>query len=403
MGKVRTTTETMEHMSSIVNEVATDISSESNKLLKTINSIQEKTNQAIKRSDDLIVTWEGQISSLESEISSYQSMEDEDHSYQAQIAACQEEISAISARIRKERMRNNELRQTFSQFRQQSSQTLKTIKQTNLAADDANTSGKQYLAKKTNIISAGYDKVVAGAAALGAGLGLMSYGNNGDGGNASGGMQSASGAGSQGAFAVKKFGADITAAQSWGEQAYQGWNDSLSIVERQALIDYKKELFPHESSYYVNINNTLRGKDSFTNGNQMRYMRMHNALSRASVPSDVIAYRAISRDAYENMMHNAQLAGGDGLRDNGFMSCSLVSDNLFTNNSDVIMRLTITEGSRGAYIGNVGSEFANECELLLVCGSTVFVTNTIEAPRSTITGCPGDTDMITIVEGVVES
>ena len=57
MGKVRTTTETMEHMSSIVNEVATDISSESNKLLKTINSIQEKTNQAIKRSDDLIVTW----------------------------------------------------------------------------------------------------------------------------------------------------------------------------------------------------------------------------------------------------------------------------------------------------------------------------------------------------------
>jgi hypothetical protein len=67
------------------------------------------------------------------------------------------------------------------------------------------------------------------------------------------------------------------------------------------------------------------------------------------------------------------------------------------------MRLTITEGARGAYIGNVGSEFANECELLLDCGSTVFVTNTIEAPRSTITGYSGDTDMITIVEGVVES
>ena len=403
MGKAHTTTETMEHMSSVVNEVATNISSESNKLLKTINSIQEKTNQTIKRSDDLIEAWEGQISSLENEISSYQSMEDEDHSYRAQIAACQEEISEISARIRKERMRNNELRKTLSQFRQQSSQTLKTIKQTNLAAEGANTSGKQYLAKKTNIISAGYGKVVAGATALGVGLGLVSSGNDGGRGNASGGMKSASGNGSQGAFSVRNFGTDTSAAQSWGTQAFQGWNNSLSIVERQALIDYKKELYPHESSYYVNINNTLRGKDTFTNGNQMRYMRMHNALSRASVPSDVTAYRAISREAYENMIHNAQLAGSDGLRDNGFMSCSLVSDNLFTNNSDVIMRLTITEGSRGAYIGNVGSEFANECELLLDCGSTVFVTNTIEAPRSTITGYSGDTDMITIVEGVVES
>lgn len=403
MGKARTTTETMEHMSSIVNEIATDILSESNKLLKTINSIQEKTHQTIKQSDDLIVAWENQILSLENEIFFYQSMEDEDHSYQAQIAACQEEISAISARIRKERMRNNELRQTLSQFRQQSSQTLKTIKQTNLAVGDANTSGKQYLAKKTNIISAGYGKVVAGAAALGAGLGLMSHGDNGGGGNASGGMQYASGIGSFGVFSVRNFGSDITAAQSWGEQAFLGWNNSLSIVERQALIDYKKELYPHESSYYVNINNTLRGKDTFTNGNQMRYMRMHNALSRASVPSDVTAYRAISRDAYDNMIRNAQLAGGDGLRDNGFMSCSLVSDNLFTNNSDVIMRLTITEGARGAYIGNVGSEFADECEILLDCGSTVFVTNTIEAPRSIITGHSGDTDMITIVEGVVES
>lgn len=403
MGKAHTTTETMEHMSAVVNEVATDISIESDKLLKTINFIQEKTNQTIKQSDNMIASWESQITSLEAEIASYRSMEDEDHNYQAQIAACQAEISAISARIRKERMRNNELRQTLSQFRQQSSQTLKTIKQTNLATVDANTKGKQYLAKKTNIISAGYGKVVAGAAALGAGLGLMSHGDSGNGENTSGGITSGLSIGSQGAFIAKNFGVDITTAQSWGEQEFQGWNNSLSIVERQALIDYKKELYPHESSYYVNINNTLRGKDTFTEGNQMRYMRMHNALSRASVPSDVIAYRAISRDAYNSMMINAQLAGGDGLRDNGFMSCSLVSDNLFTNTSDVIMQLTIPEGSRGAYIGNVGSEFANECELLLDCGSTVFVTNTTEAPRSTITGNPGDTDMITIVEGVVDS
>ena len=96
------------------------------------------------------------------------------------------------------------------------------------------------------------------------------------------------------------------------------------------------------------------------------------------------------------MIENSRVAGGDGLRDNGFMSCSLVSNNIFTNSSDVIMRMTVTEGSRGAYIGNVGSEFANECELLLDCGSSIFVTETSDVPRSTITGNPADTDTITL-------
>lgn len=85
------------------------------------------------------------------------------------------------------------------------------------------------------------------------------------------------------------------------------------------------------------------------------------------------------------------------------MSCSLISKNYFTSDNDVILRLTITEGTRGAYIGNIGSYLERECELLLDCGSTIFITNTMEAPRSSITGYPGDTDIITIVEGVVEA
>ena len=400
MGKARTTTETMEQMSSVVNEVANNITLETKKILKVISTIQEKTIQAIKHSDELIESLEKQISSLKKEIVSYQLMTDEEHSHQAQIAACQSEIRTISTRIRKERMRNNELHQTFSAFRQQSIQTLDTVKQTNLAIENANTSGKQYLAKKINIISAGYGKALDSNSSLGVGLGWMPSENNS--GDLFSGVQSQEGTGTQDAFVVQDFGPNVSEAQAWGEVAFQAWNRSLSIIERQSLIDYKKELYPHESSYYVNINNTLRGKDTFTDGNQIRCIRIHNALSRAQVPSDVLAFRAISRDAYENMMNNAQLAGGDGLRDNGFMSCSLVSDNLFTNTGDVIMRLTITEGTRGAYIGNIGSEYADECELLLDCGSTVFVTNSFEAPRYTITGYPGDTDMITIVDGVVE-
>lgn len=396
MGKVETTTEAMERIASVVNEISTAIASESDKLLKTINSIQKKANSEIKSSESKMFSWQREIQDLEAEIASYRAREDEEHSFHIQIAACQQQIYELRSKIRKERLRNNELRQTVSQFRQQGSQTLKTIKQTNLEAENANTKGKQYISKKINMLSQGYNKVVLGAATIGTGVGLMSSGADFGSGNVSGGNF-------QGGFAVKDFGNNKSAAQSWGQQSFQSWNNSLNIVERQALIDYKKELYPHESSYYVNINNALRGKDTFVDGNQMRYMRMHNALSRSSVPSDVIAYRAISREAYDNMMSNARTAGSDGLRDNGFMSCSLACDNLFTNTNDVIMRMTITEGSRGAYIGNVGSEFVNECELLLDCGSTVFVTGTSEAPRSTITGNLGDTDMITIVEGVVEA
>lgn len=399
MGKAFTTSESMSHIASVVNEVAGDIWLESDKLLKTITYIQEKTKEAIRNSDDRITSMQSEIRDLEAQIDSYESMEDDDHDYQSQIRACQQQISELRTQVRKERLRNNELRQTQSQFRQHSSEALSTIKQTNLAAEGANTSGKQYITQKTSIIAQGYGKVVTGAAAIGAGLGLLGLVGAG-----SGGDRSAGGAnGAQSGFPVQNFGSDLQAAQNWGTQAFQSWNDSLSIVERQALIDYKKELYPHEASYYVNINNTLRGRDSFANGNQMRYVRIHNALSRASVPADVTVYRAVSADAYQSMIANARQAGCDGLRDNGFMSCSLVSDNMFTNNNDVVMRLTVPEGSRGAYIANVGSEFASECELLLDCGSTIFVTNTETVPRSTITGYPGDTDMITLVEGVVES
>ena len=403
MGKVHTTTEIIEHMASVVNEAANSIVLETNNFLKTINSIQKKANQAIKHSDELIAVWEQEMSALEDEISSYQEMEDGESSYYTQISACQEKIDIILARIRKERMRNNELRQTLSHFYQQSEQALKILKQTNLAAEDANKNGKQYLAKKIGIIASGYSKVVVGATALSVGLKGRSHGKDNETGSILGAIQPEAGVGAQNVFTMQNFRTDELAARAWGVRMFQEWNNSLSIVEHQALLDYKKELDPHEASYYVNINNTLRGKDTFRDGNQMRYLRIHNALSRAFVPSDVVAYRAISRKAYENMIRNAQVAGGDGLRDNGFMSCSLISKNYFTSDNDVILRLTITEGTRGAYIGNIGSYLERECELLLDCGSTIFITNTMEAPRSSITGYPGDTDIITIVEGVVEA
>ena len=212
-------------------------------------------------------------------------------------------------------------------------------------------------------------------------------------------MQTISDSGSQGQFLVKNFRTNVLAAQFWGVQTFQEWKSALTIAEHQAIIDYKKELCPHERSYYVNINNTLRGKGTFIDGNRVRYVQIHNALGKSYVPSDVIVYRAISHNLFKNIINN----GSFNLRDNGFMSCSLVSNNSFTRTRDVIMRLIISEGTKGAYIGNIGCEFKDECELLLDCGSAIFITNTIRVLRSTITGYHEDIDMITLVEGVVES
>lgn len=396
MSRIETATEAMEHIASVVDGVATVILDETNKLVKTINSIQEKANREIKKSDRAITEYQRKINALVEQIESYRSMKDENHNYQEQIADCRQQIEELRNLLRKEISRNNELRQTLSKFRQQSAQALKTLKQTNLAAGNAAVNGKRYIARKIDIITYGYEDTIAGAAVLGAGP-TLSRGGNGES-EEEGEYRS-----EQDNFAVMSFGNDLGAALSWGAQAFRDWNNSLNISERQAFIDYKKELFPHESSYYVNINNTLRGKDTFREGNQMRYIRMHNALRRSEVPSDVTAYRGISRDAFNSLIENAHTSGFDGLRDNGFMSCSLVGDNLFCNTSEVILKLTIPEGTRGAFIADMGNMLVDECELLLDCGSSVFITKVYDAPRSTITEFPGNDDIITIVEGVVEN
>lgn len=411
MGKIDTTTESLEHISTVINEVTVEIANESKRLLTVISDIQEKTQKAIANSELKINSWKSEVSSLEEQIDSFRLLEDEENDYQSQILACESQISELKSEIRKERLRNNELRRTASQFRQQSIQVLKVTKQINLATESANTSGKQYLSKKLNLLTYEYGKITTSIAAIGAGLGIISQDAGSDDVNDIGITNRFLNNGNSGSeLYIEEFKNELLAAQEWGKKSFFDWNTSLSVVERQAFIDYKKELYPHDNSYYVNINSTLRGRGidgnniEFQDGNQMRYIRMHNALSRARVPNDVIAYRAVSRAAYDSMRDNANAAGYiGGLRDNGFMSCSLIADNNFVNSNEVIMRLTITEGTRGAYIGNVGNAYEEECELLLDCGSSIFVTNIIEAPRSTVTGYIGDTDMITIIEGVVEA
>lgn len=321
-------------------------------------------------------------------------MQDDEHNYQAQINACNQKIMVLRGKINKERARNRELRQTITHFNKQSSQTQKVIAQIVKDSETANTTGKQFITKKTDIIDKQYNKNGAILSALGSAIGVSQL------------LHGSSANNSNSAFEAKSFGYDMNSAQEWGRASFKKWNDELSVFERQAITDYKKELYPHSSSYYVNMNNTLRNinDETFRDGNQLRYLRIHQALQRSRVPEDVVAYRGVSQDALREMMQNAHLAGFEGgLRDNAFMSCSLFAGSNFNNYSDVIMRLTITQGSNGAFIANIGNLMESECELLLDCGSSIFITDTRQVPRSEITGNPYHTDMITLVEGVVEA
>ena len=74
MGKAETTTESMEHMVSIVNDVASDISTESQKLLKMVYYIETKTKSAIQHSEDQMSAWKHEIQDLENEIASYRAI-----------------------------------------------------------------------------------------------------------------------------------------------------------------------------------------------------------------------------------------------------------------------------------------------------------------------------------------
>ncbi len=404
MGKVHTTTEAMEHMLAVASETAAELSRESDSMIRSMASIQEKTEQLIRRNNGRIAEWESDVRELENRIEELLSEEDGEYLNQYEIRECEEQIEEKEHSIQKTQIQNKDLKQTLMRFRQQKAAVLCVMKRVTSAADTADAGGGKYLKKKIHMITQRYGSISGSGYSLWDSTRMLTEDSDVADGHADVALHASDQEEVQ--ESPLSFERDSAAADAWGTKQFEQWNRGLNRLERQALADYKKECDPHESSYYVNINNTLRGKDSFRDGNQMRYIRMHQALERACVPCDVIAYRAISQNAYNSMSASAEAAGYfDGLLDHGFMSCSLISDNEFTadRHNSVILKMLVTESTSGAYIASIGGEFSEERELLLDCGSSIFIINSYEASRSAVTGNPEDTDIITVVEGVVES
>ena len=271
---------------------------------------------------------------------------------------------------RKEQEKEEKLKRLFRNFRLQSVETLKEARALLKEAEKADTEGRKRLIRMKEIIAA--------------------YNSGRTGGNAT-----AAGGYPERKQRALEFHHDLKKASGWGKRSFEAWMARLTVMERKAVADYKLELFPHSSSYYVNINETLRkyGGESryFHPGNEFRCLLLHQALLKAEVPEDIVVYRAMTKEAFENMKRS-------GFKDPGFMSCSLYSRNYFNVAAEVVMRIRVPQGTHGAYIGGIGIPLETECELLLDRGSFFTVTEIREGERWEITGDPFDHGKLLIVE-----
>lgn len=187
-------------------------------------------------------------------------------------------------------------------------------------------------------------------------------------------------------------------AHEWGNQYYSGWISSLSQSEQAALTAYS-------GAEYGELNRKLRAGFPLTQRESFLKENIHSALTKASLPEDVLIYRALPENAVRELAlycSEGIIEEGIFLQDPAFMSCSLVSDNRFnrTPANQYIFRLSAPAGVHAAYIGGL-SLFEEEQELLTDGDHSIYVTGVTKCLRSEITNRPDDNDEITVIDGVL--
>lgn len=126
----------------------------------------------------------------------------------------------------------------------------------------------------------------------------------------------------------------------------------------------------------MNINATLRGVEKqFDKGNYECAVALHDALGRASIPSDCKVYRGVSSKALGGLrLLPDSMLTGKTFRDKGFMSTSLEQGNAF--GGDLLLEIDVPKGSHGAYVGHISSAGHYESEVLFDAGQVMQITGT---------------------------
>lgn len=147
-------------------------------------------------------------------------------------------------------------------------------------------------------------------------------------------------------------------AMAWIEQHFAGWTQDLTVVEREALVDYK-------GVGYRKLNHALRAEDlSEAQAEQVRAIDL--ALARAPLPEAVVVYRAV---VATGLGYALDYLEGAQITDDAFLSTTLIvaiAENFLSDADEedaVLAEITVTAGTPVGPLDLVQS--ASEAELLL--------------------------------------
>lgn len=125
-------------------------------------------------------------------------------------------------------------------------------------------------------------------------------------------------------------------------------------------------------------------------------------IARSEVQSDIIAYRGIDEEglAALGLSSGIQISPGMNMYEDGFLSCSLVSDNCFTQSSPCIMRITIPKGTHAIYARDY-SDFPDEYEIIAARGHSIYVQSVAQEDRNIVTGDPNAQGSVILMDCIL--
>jgi hypothetical protein len=158
-------------------------------------------------------------------------------------------------------------------------------------------------------------------------------------------------------------------ASIWGNSMYKSWLDNLTKEEFNAIKKYTGEVF------YSNINDTLRGLNTFMYSNERYCNLITAALAKARTPDNIVAYRGTSKMMLGELRKlPVERLEGRIIEDKAFMSTSLIEGEIYDSN--LILQMNIPKGTQGAYLGGL-SFIKDEYEFLLNRGYQLFIKRVI--------------------------
>ena len=198
-------------------------------------------------------------------------------------------------------------------------------------------------------------------------------------------------------YGLLSFGFDAKKADDWGNEQYKDW------MKRNKNIKEDIEFYTYTG--HLAIRGLLDGTGNYSQEVKKIDENLHRGLQDAALPEDIVLYRAISQIALNKMLkesgYDGNLNAGFVLRDNSYMSCSVVANNSFNTqpSKKVIFRIAAQKGQHAAYINKWSSVKNDEYEMLVDKNSYIYVSNCYYVPRKAVTGIGKDEDVVLVVEG----